>query len=848
MNLQRKCQHIVKMPFPWKKDSKKASVPEEAPILPPIMPPSTSFDEVKAAMDEVVARRASEEAKEGRLAARGVELLGPDAFLFEGRFYREQSKGRWEATEVTPEEIVALRAMKESNSNQPMKELSSEGMVSEQEKKEKGLGKIKTLFSKSSRGSGFGGSREGKMVKGKNIRVLQETAEGLQGGFIEREKAAREAYPLHNPFVNAPSSSITALPPPSTAAAANLTVDRTLVPHFASLRPTRSCVDLIPLSMASAQGGQGGTRGLSDASVARREVFPPQNLCRMRLGRRPGMFTLTARTDTAPELLEVYFPEGSTMEISSDVAMTLYRDLYDQIRGLESESLGLRSTSKSSQGYSTSRGETVSKGGSSITDEAVISAIDKGRETKLTKEAESPKKPSGSFTKRTATRSRSFLDTVLMGASSAMNLKKESSNLSRKAGGGGGGFLNVPRDDDEMFISDDDDTPQMYRDVQTRLTTLQARPSSIKLSSVKTSQPITTTTSPTSIMAGKHHPSQAIPGTSSESTHQPSPMREPEAQETPQTVFELEAIPAGSSAAVRGPAVMEGNRGRLDNRENLPNISLAPAQPEAVVRDVAAIHSMEGGSIKDHGPLNGAPGHRAHVRAMVAQPPKQQLHDHNHDESGNLVRKRPSWSIPQVPQLTSRFDDEGILIENPLRDSGDGRYPGAGTCITKALNRHIGSGKADQGTKPCVERPFGEPRSGPLGGKVDKREFDELFPKLTKLALGNQHQSAPVHAIAEEPTTYRLAESITSHENFPPPANRKAPEDPRRAAVVSVLSHPVTRMREPDSDFHRLKARRHSIHEAACQPPKSEQSDNELSGCGVPALSEQRLPEMAPAA
>ncbi|KAF3257834.1 hypothetical protein TWF217_005938 [Orbilia oligospora] len=317
------------MPLPWKKDSKKAPVPDEAPTLPPLIPPSTSLDEVRKAIDEVVARRASDEGKEERLAAKGVELLGADDFLFEWRVYRELSKGRWDATEATTTEIAALRAGKQENPATAINVLSAGQLMPAREKK--GLEKLNALFSKSSKG----------------------TAEGLQGGFIEREKAARRGSPLQNPLANAPSSSVYTLTQQS--AGENLNVHRPLVSHFESIRPSRSCVDLIPLNTASAQGGQGGTRCLSDIAIARWNVFPPRNLCRTRPGSQSGMFTLSPDPNIPPELLKAYFLESSCMDISRNIAITLYRDLYDRICGLEPEGSEPKNKTKPSSKNSSDR-------------------------------------------------------------------------------------------------------------------------------------------------------------------------------------------------------------------------------------------------------------------------------------------------------------------------------------------------------------------------------------------------------------------------------------------------------------------------------------------------------------
>ncbi|KAK6497270.1 hypothetical protein TWF506_004743 [Arthrobotrys conoides] len=533
------------MPLPWKKDSKKASVPEEAPTLPPILQSSASLDEVKAAMDEVVARQASDEVKEGRLAAKGVELLGSDVFLFEGRVYRELSKGRWDATEVTPAELAALRVATDKSPIAPVSGPSPGRLMPAQEKK--ALEKFKTLFSKSSKGSGPGRLKEGRILKGKDIRVLQETAEGLHGGFIEKEKAARAVSPLLNPFVNAPSSSVSTLPQQS--AGGHLTVDRSFVPHFASLRPSRSCVDLIPLNMASAQGGQGGTRYLSDVTVARREVFPPQNLCCLRESSQPGMFTLVAHKDTLPELLEVYFPEGSCVEITREIAMTLYRSLYDRVCNLESEGLETEDLLKSPS--TSSRRNPVSKRGSSTTGDAVIStAAIKGKEAKLTKEEENLVPPS-TLRGRAVIRSQSLLDAVIMGASSAMNSRKGGLNTSRKAEDSDG-FMSILGRDDETFVNNENYAPDVNQDIRDQPSKLQAQESSVKFSAARTSHPINTTSKP--LLKRNQHSSQAILGISPNSTYEVLPMNKPEVREVQTPIFELEAAPASSATVTGFPA------------------------------------------------------------------------------------------------------------------------------------------------------------------------------------------------------------------------------------------------------------------------------------------------------
>ncbi|KAF3138281.1 hypothetical protein TWF569_008781 [Orbilia oligospora] len=430
-------------------------------------------------MDKVVARRAPDEGKEERLAAKGVELLGADAFLFEWRVYRELSKGRWDATEATTTEIAALRAKKQENPATAINVLSAGQMMPARERK--GLEKLKALSSKSSKG----------------------TAEGLQEGFIEREKAARRGSPLQNPLVNAPSSSVNTLTQQS--AGENLNVHRSLVPHFASIRSSRSCVDLIPPNMASAQGGQGGNRCLSDITIARRNIFPPQNLCRMRPGSQSGIFTLSPDPNIPPELLKVYFPEGSCMDISRDIAITMYRDLYDRICGLKPEGPEPKNKTKPSSKNSSDRKYRFSKEEGCSMDDIASSG------------------------------------TVIKNASQGFE-----DNTS---------FISVPEHDDGdgdvMFVNNENYAQQVDRDVQDLLSNLHAQGSSSRKPAAKTSwQTYLSSSSP----VNEHqHSSQTILGIPSTSPSQCLPINQVEAQEPQSPTFNLGSVPRGTLAA----AIME---------------------------------------------------------------------------------------------------------------------------------------------------------------------------------------------------------------------------------------------------------------------------------------------------
>ncbi|KAK6514674.1 hypothetical protein TWF281_004871 [Arthrobotrys megalospora] len=816
------------MPLPWKKDGKKTSVPKEAPSLPPLLAPSTSLAEVTAAVDEVVTKSAEDQAKEGRLAAKGVELLGPDAFVYEGRLYKEKSKGRWEATEVSPAELAALRAAKAlEEQSPPVRRPSPVRLMPAREKK--GLEKLKTLFTKTSKGSG--GPRDaGSILKGREIRVLRETAEGLTGGIIETERAAREAALRQDRSGDMPpTSSITTLSPPPTTGS-HLNVDRTLVPHFASLRPSRSCVGLIPLPMASAQGGQGGMRCLSDVNVARREVFPPQNLCRLRSGRQPGMYILTARPNIPQELREVYFPEGPCLNISRDIAMTLYRDLYDQLCSLEWE------------GQRSEREDTVSRVASSLTDEAVVSAIDKEREGKLTTTGGESSRPSGTtVTERVAPRRRSFLDTIMTNASSAMQFGKGKENVSpnRKFGGKylkvEGGNEQTPRDryrdnDDDDDDDVDTDAPEMHQEVQTRPANLKVGESSAKLARVKISRPHLI--SSTTMMADSQNLSLLTSGdSSSEPTshhhhHHPLQMDNPKGKDMQKSVFELESIPKGTSAAPKDLTAMESVENKnvearkqlSDASENFSNTPPSIQRPQVRSRESAAMQSFGYGDIPEP-MLTPLPSNKAsNVRPMVASHhPSKPSVGVQYAEDGDSIHKSPSWFQPEVPPLESR-----VLVEDPLENSGDDHYPGHSTRIDSALNRQLGSRKA---AKPCPERPFGSPRSESLGSQVDEGGFNETFPQLTRLASERQARTGPP---------------------VPPFAfsgNMGLPSTPQ------TLGHPATRMKDPNGGFHELKMRRRNLHTTGRQSPWSEFSEDSSSeNRSTHPVPEQRMPEMAPAA
>ncbi|KAF3098814.1 hypothetical protein TWF103_008964 [Orbilia oligospora] len=130
--------------------------------------------------------------------------------------------------------------------------------------------------------------------------------------------------------------------------------------------------------MASAQGGQGGNRCLSDITIARRNIFPPQNLCRMRPGSQSGIFTLSPDPNIPPELLKVYFPEGSCMDISRDIAITMYRDLYDRICGLKPEGPEPKNKTKPSSKNSSDRKYRFSKEEGCSMDDIASSEHDDG--------------------------------------------------------------------------------------------------------------------------------------------------------------------------------------------------------------------------------------------------------------------------------------------------------------------------------------------------------------------------------------------------------------------------------------------------------------------------------------
>ncbi|KAF3283332.1 hypothetical protein TWF970_001312 [Orbilia oligospora] len=264
--------------------------------------------------------------------------------------------------------------------------------------------------------------------------------------------------------------------------------------------------------MASARGGQGGTRCLSDITIARRNVFPPQSLCLLRPGSQSGMFTLLGDPNIPPQLLEMYFPEGSCMDISRDIAITLYRDLYDRICELESEGPEPQNKTKPSSKNSSDRKYRFSGEKGCRTDDVASSGTDiKVEETKLTKEGD---KPSSTLRRRAVISSRSFIDAVLTGECSARNLGREDLNASQESRDNA-----VPEHDDGdgdvMFVNNENYAQQVDRDVHDQLSNLYAQGSSFRKSVANTSRP---TYLPSTSPINEHqHSSQSILGISSTS-------------------------------------------------------------------------------------------------------------------------------------------------------------------------------------------------------------------------------------------------------------------------------------------------------------------------------------------
>ncbi|KAF3919046.1 hypothetical protein ABW21_db0202060 [Orbilia brochopaga] len=219
----------------WKK-RQKTPVPDQAPVLPVLASDmSNLLPEVVAVVDEILDNAAAEEEKVERLKARGIRLLAPDAFQYRGHIYRSIGKTKWARIDADNHDAHATSALtsipqgEDETTTGPTATLKKSKHPPGTEKKPmKMLGWLRD------------GSQDKlkKDLRNKNIVVLPNTAEGMEGGLLdlvhktsiarsrsgERERSSETHY-KHGVEILPPSAPSEGKATPG------------LIPHFASLKP-----------------------------------------------------------------------------------------------------------------------------------------------------------------------------------------------------------------------------------------------------------------------------------------------------------------------------------------------------------------------------------------------------------------------------------------------------------------------------------------------------------------------------------------------------------------------------------------------------------------------------------
>ncbi|EPS46007.1 hypothetical protein H072_58 [Dactylellina haptotyla CBS 200.50] len=331
------------MPPPrfWKRQD-KTSVAKEPPVLPPLGNDiNVDLAEITAAVDEVLAKDAKDRQKDERLRSRGVQVIGDDAFLYNGRLYRAKDKTRWECVDVGalggPAEMAAAAAARPSDERVSLPTEDNYPMSPDKKKSGKIFGWMKDSSGKELK----------KNLKKRNITVLQETAEGIPGGILDQEvnmfptptrRSAELARPNFSGLEVPPNRLLCSSAPPRENASSPF------IPHFAAVRPSRPILHTTPPPLAPAPPPQQESSefippyfnfpervpSASDAmSVQPPLEFPPQNLCVLRMDLLRNQYKLEPREDIDSVLLDVYFPNGNSIRVPREVVTTLYHDLYD---------------------------------------------------------------------------------------------------------------------------------------------------------------------------------------------------------------------------------------------------------------------------------------------------------------------------------------------------------------------------------------------------------------------------------------------------------------------------------------------------------------------------------------
>ncbi|KAF3915759.1 hypothetical protein ABW20_dc0104252 [Dactylellina cionopaga] len=298
----------------WKRE--KSSVPKEPPILPPLDEINSSLAEITAAVDEVLAKDALDREQCERLQARGIEIVSDNAFIFNHRLYRSRDKTRWECVDADSFDEPQLMASTPAGLPRPgivnpvapgiLREQPSYGSASVDEKGR--FGKVKALFQSAS-------NKEFKRsLQKRNIKILHETAEGMPGGYLTQNA---ELASMELGYVAGAALGKDTHKPDALHASTPTENHPKFVPHFAAVRKSKPVLPTLQLPTTP-----------ETTAIHPSEMFPPQNLCEMRMDLMRGKFTLYPRQGIDQVFIDLYFTGGDSLDISREVATTLYPDLY----------------------------------------------------------------------------------------------------------------------------------------------------------------------------------------------------------------------------------------------------------------------------------------------------------------------------------------------------------------------------------------------------------------------------------------------------------------------------------------------------------------------------------------
>ncbi|KAJ6261605.1 hypothetical protein Dda_4275 [Drechslerella dactyloides] len=248
----------------WKK-RQKIPLQDEPPVLPPLADDmSNLLPEIVAVVDEILDNAAVEEEKIERLEARGVRLLAPDAFQYGSHIYRSIGKAKWERIDAHNHHDRVM--LPSGFQPQPYNPLAKEsvhptGKATPSAAPEKKTARMFGWFKSDPQ------DKLKKDLRKKNIVVLQNTAEGMDGGLLDLAHRSNVAGAIIEEQ-DLPSQS----QQPYGTGTLSASVDSKckalpgLIPHFASLKSQQSHLLIQQSRSTFTSGSPGSQRPVSSIS------------------------------------------------------------------------------------------------------------------------------------------------------------------------------------------------------------------------------------------------------------------------------------------------------------------------------------------------------------------------------------------------------------------------------------------------------------------------------------------------------------------------------------------------------------------------------------------------------